>query len=69
VPGTDSRTGDRHKRKPIAYRPPLDIRPLLDARVEQTGRGASAIITEALRAYLGLPGSSKMPAAGEAAET
>jgi hypothetical protein len=48
----DSRPGDRHKHDPIAYRPPADVRPLLAARMEQTGRGASSIITEALREYL-----------------
>jgi len=53
MPGTEGRPGDRHKRNPIGYRPPLDIWPLLDARMQETGRGASAVITEALRQYLG----------------
>lgn len=51
----DTRPGDRHTRKPVAYRPPLDVRPALEARMEATGLKASAIITEALRAYLAKP--------------
>lgn len=49
----DSRRGDRHAHSPVAYRVPADIRPLLEARMEETGRGASTVITEALRQFLG----------------
>jgi hypothetical protein len=52
---TDKRSGDRHVHHPLAYRPPADVRPLLEERMEQTGRGASAIISEALRRYLSAP--------------
>jgi predicted GIY-YIG superfamily endonuclease len=46
-----------HQHPPVAYRVPADIRPLLEDRMAQTGRGASAVITEALREYLaGLAG-------------
>lgn len=48
----DARPGDRHLRKPIGYRVPADLWPLLDARKEETGQGPSAVITEALREYL-----------------
>lgn len=44
-----------HKYKPVAYRVPADVRPLLQARMEATGRKESAIITEALRRYLAGP--------------
>lgn len=47
-----------HKHPPVAYRPPLDVRPLLEARMEATGLGPSAIITEALRKYLSEPEES-----------
>jgi predicted DNA-binding protein len=47
-----NRPGDRHTHPPVAYRVPADLRPLLQARMKQTGRGASAIITEALRRHL-----------------
>lgn len=40
-----------HKHPPIGYRPPRDIRPLLDARMKETGLGPSAILTQALREY------------------
>lgn len=49
----DARPGDRHAHPPIAYRPPVDVRAPLVARAEQDGRAVSAIITEALREYLG----------------
>jgi predicted DNA-binding protein len=52
---TDKRRGDRHVHHPLAYRVPADVRPRLEARMEQTGRGASAIISEALRRYLSDP--------------
>ena len=57
MPGTDARPGDRHKRKPIGYRPPADVWPLIDARTEETGQGASAIITEALRRFFAVAGT------------
>ena len=44
----------QHKYPPIAYRPPVAVREPLLARAEQDGRAVSAIITEALRAYLSL---------------
>ena len=50
----DSRTGDRHKHKPIAYRPPVGIREPLTALAKETGQGFSVIITEALRRYLNI---------------
>jgi hypothetical protein len=50
-----NRSGDRHARPAIGYRPPADVRPLLEDRMEQTGRGASAIISAALRQYLSAP--------------
>ena len=48
----DPRAGDRHKHKPIAYRPPVGVREPLTALSEKTGQGFSVIITEALRRYL-----------------
>lgn len=55
MPSTDSRPGDRHRHPAIGYRPPEEIRPLLEAHMEQTGRGASAVITQALREYFAKP--------------
>jgi hypothetical protein len=49
----DSRSGDRHAHPPVAYRVPAEIREPFFAVMERTGRGPSAVITEALREYLG----------------
>jgi hypothetical protein len=50
----DSRSGDRHKHPPIAYRPPEAVREPLTALAEATRTPVSAIITEALRRYLSI---------------
>lgn len=44
-----SRPGDRHRHKPIAYRPPEDAREWLIAHAEATGMKVSALITQAVR--------------------
>lgn len=60
---SDARSADRHKHPPLRYRPPADVRPALEARMQETGLGASAILSEALRAYLSIPASPAEPAA------
>jgi|GEM_PF-2547207 len=41
----------QHKHKPVAYRPPADLRGWLLAYAAQTGRAVNAIITQALSEY------------------
>ena len=42
---------NQHKHKPVAYRPPAELRDWLLAFAKRSGRAVNAVITDALSEY------------------